>query len=508
MSMLEHTDKTSESRTSHTSAAARLLGKLSDPMLFREQCLIDGEWIGAHGGAMLATHDPSNGAPLGRVPNMGAAETQRAITAAAKAQAAWAARPARERAEVLRKWHALTMAAHEDLARILTAEQGKPLSEARGEVRMAADYILWFSEEARRTYGETIPSPWTDSRLMVVKQPVGVCAAITPWNFPSSMVARKVAPAIAAGCAVILKPAHQTPHSALALAQLAHNAGVPKGVFNVVTGEPAPIGEALCASPGVAKLSFTGSTRVGKLLMQQVASTVKRVSFELGGNAPFIVFDDADLDAAVQGAMVSKFRNAGQTCVCANRILVQDGVYEAFAAKLAAAVRGLKVGAGDEDGVTQGPLIDANAVAKVEGHVSDALSKGARLIVGGKRHARGGTFFEPTLLADATPAMRVFREETFGPVAPLIRFFTEADAIAMANDTEYGLASYFYARDVGRIHRVMEGLKYGMVGVNSGLITTEVAPFGGVKQSGLGREGGRQGIDEYLDVKYACIGGI
>jgi succinate-semialdehyde dehydrogenase / glutarate-semialdehyde dehydrogenase len=505
---LAETTKSLSQPAGAVSRTQRLLARLSDPELFRETCLVGGEWVGADGGGTLATKDPSSGEPLGRVPNMGGSETHRAIEAAARAQAAWAARTARERAEVLRKWHALTMASCEDLARILTAEQGKPLAEARGEVRIAADYILWFSEEARRTYGETIPSPWIDSRLIVIKQPVGVCAAITPWNFPSSMVARKVAPAIAAGCAVVLKPAHQTPHSALALALLAQRAGVPDGVFNVVTGDPPPIGEALCSSPTVAKLSFTGSTRVGKELMAQVASTVKRVSFELGGNAPFIVFDDADLDAAVQGAMVSKFRNAGQTCVCANRILVQDGVYMAFAAKLAAAVGALQVGAGEDEGVTQGPLIDANAVSKVEGHVKDALSKGARLIVGGKRHARGGTFFEPTLLADATPEMRVFHEETFGPLAPLIRFSTEAEALALANATEYGLASYFYARDVGRIHRVMEGLRYGMVGVNSGLITTEVAPFGGVKQSGLGREGGRTGIDEYLDVKYACIGGI
>ena len=497
-----------ESRGAQQAGASNLVKHLKDPSLFREETLIDGAWVGSDDGRTTTTRNPGTGLALASAPNMGRNETRKAIEAAVRGHQAWAARTAKERAEVLRKWHELAVAHREDLARILTAEQGKPLAEARGEVQMAADYILWFAEEERRLYGETIPSPWPNSRLMVIKQPVGVCAAITPWNFPASMIARKVAPAIAAGCSVVLKPALQTPHSAFALAELAQRAGLPKGVLNVVTGEPAPIGEELCANPAVAKLSFTGSTAVGRLLMKQVAPTVKRVSFELGGNAPFIVFDDADLDAAVAGAMASKYRNAGQTCVCANRFLVQDAVYDAFAEKLARAVAGLKVGAGDEEGVTQGPLIDTNALAKVERHVQDAVAKGGTVIAGGKRHSRGGTFFEPTLIGDATPAMALFREETFGPVAPLFRFKTEAEAIALANDTEYGLASYFYSRDVGRIYRVMESLQYGMVGVNSGFMTTEVAPFGGVKQSGLGREGGKYGIDEFIEVKYACIGGI
>jgi succinate-semialdehyde dehydrogenase/glutarate-semialdehyde dehydrogenase len=491
-----------------SSDSRALVAELRDRELFRERCLIDGRWEDGRGSRHLATRDPATGFAIGRVPDMGAVEVRRAIDAAARAFTKWSRTTAKERAELLRKWHALTVEHAEDLARILTAEQGKPLAEARGEVKIAADYILWFAEEARRLYGDTIPSPWADSRLMVIKQPVGVCAAITPWNFPSSMVTRKVAPAIAAGCTVVLKPAHQTPHSALALAELAQRAGVPAGVFNIVTGDPAEIGAELCANTTVAKLSFTGSTRVGRLLMQQAAPSVKRISLELGGNAPFIVFEDADLDAAVAGAMISKSRNAGQTCVCANRILVHEAVHDRFAAKLVSAVEKLVVGAGDEPGVTQGPLIDERAVAKVEDHIADALAKGARLLHGGKHHARGGTFFEPTVLGEATPAMKIFREETFGPVAPLFRFKTEEEAVALANDTEYGLASYFYTRDLGRAHRVMERLRTGMVGVNSGLITTEVAPFGGVNQSGLGREGGAYGIEEFVEVKYACVGGV
>ncbi len=497
-----------DARAGRSSGTRDVARELRDGGLFRQECLIDGEWHRAHDSRSLPTHDPATGFAIGTVPDMGVPDVRRAIDAAAQAQHSWSRTTAKERAEILRAWYSLTIAHAEDLARILTAEQGKPLAEARGEVRIAAEYILWFAEEARRVYGDTIPSPWRDSRLMVVKQPVGVCAAITPWNFPSSMITRKVAPAIAAGCTVVLKPAHQTPHSALALGELARRAGMPKGVLNIVTGDPAAIGSELCASPAVAKLSFTGSTRVGRLLMQQVASTVKRISLELGGNAPFIVFDDADLDAAVAGAMVSKFRNAGQTCVCANRIFVQESVYESFSAKLSKAVAELAVGPGEQAGVTQGPLIDARAVAKVEAHIADAVDKGARVLLGGKRHALGGTFFEPTVLGEATAAMRIFREETFGPVAPLFRFRTEEEAIALANDTEYGLASYCYTRDLGRAHRVMEALRCGMVGINSGLITTEVAPFGGVAQSGLGREGGKYGIEEFVEVKYACIGGL
>lgn len=485
-----------------------LARELRDASLFRQQCLLGGEWRDADSGRKLVTRDPATGAPLGHVPDFGAEEVRRAVDAAALAFAAWSRVTASERAEMLRKWYALIIANIEDLARILTAEQGKPLAESRGEVKMAADYVLWFSEEARRTYGDTVPSPWGERRLMVVKQAVGVCAAITPWNFPSSMVTRKVAPALAAGCTVILKPADLTPHSALALGELAQRAGLPAGVLNIVVGDAASIGSELCGNPKVAKVSFTGSTRVGRILMQQVAPTVKRLSLELGGNAPFIVFEDADLDAAVTGAMISKFRNAGQTCVCANRILVQESVYEDFSARLTKAVAALKVGAGDEPGVTQGPLINEGAVAKVESHVADAVGKGACVLLGGKRHARGGTFFDPTVLGDVSPSARIFREETFGPVAPLFRFSVEEEAIALANDTEYGLASYFYTRDVARSFRVMEKLNAGMVGVNSGLITTEVAPFGGVKHSGLGREGGNLGIDEFMDVKYACVGGL
>jgi succinate-semialdehyde dehydrogenase/glutarate-semialdehyde dehydrogenase len=499
----------STARTTARGPAARDVAReLREPGLFHQDCLVDGDWVRTADSRSIATRDPATGAPIGSVPDLGAPEVRHAVEVASKAQAGWGKATAKERAEFLRAWHSLTMAHLEDLARILTIEQGKPLAEARGEVRMAADYMLWFAEEARRVYGETIPSPWKDSRLMVVKQPVGVCAAITPWNFPSSMIARKVAPAIAAGCSVVLKPAHQTPHSALALGELAQRAGLPKGVLNIVTGDPATIGAELCANPTVAKLSFTGSTRVGRLLMQQVAPTVKRISLELGGNASFIVFEDADLDAAVTGTMISKFRNSGQTCVCANRIFVHEAVYDAFSAKLAKAVGDLVVGPGETPGVTQGPLIDGRAVAKVEEHIADALEKGARLVLGGKRHASGGTFFEPTVLGEVTPAMKLFREETFGPVAPLITFRSEEEVVALANDTEYGLASYCYTRDLGRAHRVMEALRSGMVGINSGLITTEVAPFGGVQQSGLGREGGQYGIEEFVEAKYACIGGL
>ena len=477
---------------------------LKDGALFRTQCYIDGAWVSA--ARSFPVHNPATGELLGAVPDMGAEETRRAIAAAAAAFPAWRAKTGKERAAVLRKWNDLILAHLDDLALILTTEQGKPLAEAKGEITIGAAYVEWSAEEAKRVYGDTIPSPWADKRIVVVKQPVGVCAAITPWNFPHSMITRKVAPALAAGCTVVLKPAEQTPLCALALAELAERAGFPKGVLNIITGDAPAIGAELCANPSVRKLSFTGSTEVGRLLMKQVAPTVKKISLELGGNAPFIVFDDADLDAAVEGAMVSKYRNSGQTCVCANRLFVQDGVYEQFAVMLAEKVKALKVGAGTEAGVQQGPLIDQQALAKVESHVADAAAGGARVLTGGRRHARGGTFFEPTVLADVKPSMKIFREETFGPVAPLFRFKTDDEVVALANDTEYGLASYFYSRDIGRVWRVAEALDYGMVGVNSGLITTEVAPFGGVKQSGLGREGSRYGIEEYVEIKYVCMG--
>ncbi len=482
--------------------------QLQDPDLLRRHCLIGGAWTPADDGATLSVHNPANGDLVGSVPAMGAVETRRAIDAAVTAWPAWRARPAKERAALLRRYFELLLAHTEDLAALMTLEQGKPLSEARGEVAYAASFIEWFSEEAKRTYGEVIPGPTADKRLLVIKQPVGVCAAITPWNFPAAMITRKIAPALAAGCTVVVKPAEQTPLTALALAELAQRAEIPAGVFNVVTGDPVAIGGELTSNPAVRKLSFTGSTEVGRLLMGQCATTVKKMSLELGGNAPFIVFDDADLDAAVQGALASKYRNTGQTCVCANRLLVQDGVYDAFAAKLAEAVVGLRVGDGFDACTTQGPLIDQEALAKVEAHVADAVANGARVVCGGKRHALGGTFFEPTVLADVTPAMRVAREETFGPVAPLFRFHTEAQALAMANDTEFGLASYFYARDLARVWRISEGLEYGMVGINTGIISHESAPFGGIKASGLGREGSRHGIDEYLEIKYLCMGGI
>ncbi|MES2160161.1 MAG: NADP-dependent succinate-semialdehyde dehydrogenase [Pseudomonadota bacterium] len=481
---------------------------LKDPSLLRQQAYINGEWSDADAGGTLAVTNPATGEQLGTVPLMGAAETRRAIAAANAAWPAWRKKSAKERAAILRKWNDLILENTEDLAQLMTAEQGKPLAESRGEVAYGASFIEWFGEEAKRVSGETLASPWPDRRLVVTKEPIGVCAAITPWNFPIAMITRKVGPALAAGCPMVLKPAESTPYCALALAVLAERAGVPAGVFSVVTGTPKDIGAEMTSNPTVRKLTFTGSTAVGRLLMEQSAKTIKKLSLELGGNAPFIVFDDADLDAAVEGALASKYRNAGQTCVCANRIYVQDGVYEQFAEKLVAAVAKLKVGNGADEGVTQGPLIDEKAVQKVEQHVADALAKGGRLLAGGKRHALGHSFFQPTVIADVTSDMIVATEETFGPLAPLFRFKTDEEVIALANDTEFGLASYFYSRDIGRIWRVAEGLESGMVGVNTGLISNEIAPFGGVKQSGLGREGSRHGIDDYLVMKYVCLGGL
>ncbi len=481
---------------------------LKDPSLLRDACLIDGKWVAADGGGTIAVTNPANGAVVGTVPNMGTDETRRAIEAANAALPAWRARTAKERAAILRKWYELLMANQEDLATILTAEQGKPMTESRGEIAYAASFFEWFAEEGKRVYGDTIPQFAPDKRIVVLKQPIGVCAAITPWNFPSAMITRKAGPALAVGCTMVLKPASQTPLSALALGVLAERAGVPAGVFSVVTGAATAIGGEMTSNPIVRKVTFTGSTEIGKKLMEQCAGTVKRTSMELGGNAPFIVFDDADLDAAVKGALASKYRNAGQTCVCANRLLVQDGVYDAFAAKLAEAVNALKVGDGFEQGVAVGPLIDMKAVEKVEEHISDAVAKGARVVAGGKRHALGQSFFEPTILADTKPDMQIFREETFGPVAPLFRFKTEQDAIRLANDTEFGLAAYFYGRDIGRVWRVAEALEYGIVGINEGIISTEVAPFGGMKESGNGREGSKYGIEDYLEVKYLCMGNM
>jgi len=481
---------------------------LSDAALLRSQACIDGRWIDADSGETFDVHNPATGALLGRVPSLGSAETQRAIDAAAVAWPAWRARSGEDRAVLLRLWHAAVLAAADDLARLMTAEQGKPLAEARGEVQYAAAYIEWYAEEARRINGQALASPQADRRLLVLREPIGVCAAITPWNFPLAMITRKVAPALAAGNPIIVKPAEATPLSALALAVLAERAGLPPGVLQVLTGDPRAIGGALTASPVVRKLSFTGSTGVGKLLYAQSAATIKKLSLELGGNAPFIVFDDADLDAAVQGAMASKYRNSGQTCVCVNRFYVHDAVYDQFAARLAEAVGMLKVGNGADDGVTQGPLINAAAVQKVQAHVADAVERGAHVLAGGRRHALGGRFFEPTVLADVDGSMRVAREETFGPVAALLRFSSDDEVIAMANDTEAGLASYFYSRDIGRIWRMAEALQYGMVGVNTGLISTAVAPFGGVKQSGFGREGSSLGIDDYLVTKYVAMAGL
>ena len=482
--------------------------KLNDPALLRQQCYLNGVWSDADGGATITVTNPANGEQLGTVPRMGADETRRAIAAASAAWPAWRKKSAKERAAILRKWNDLMLENADDLALIMTAEQGKPLAEAKGEVQYAASFIEWFAEEGKRVAGDTMQSPWPDRRIVVTKEPIGVCAAITPWNFPAAMITRKVGPALAAGCPIVVKPAELTPFSALALAVLAERAGMPAGVFSVVTGDSRAIGGEMTANPTVRKLSFTGSTAVGRLLMEQCAPTIKKLSLELGGNAPFIVFDDADLDAAVEGAIASKYRNAGQTCVCANRLYVQDGVYEAFAAKLVAAVAKLKVGNGIEAGVTQGPLIEDKAVAKVEEHIADALGKGGRLLAGGQRHALGHSFFQPTVIADVTADMLVAREETFGPLAPLFRFHTDDEALALANDTEFGLAAYFYSRDIGRIWRVAEGLESGMVGVNTGLISNEIAPFGGVKQSGLGREGSKYGIEDYLVIKYICMGGI
>jgi len=481
---------------------------MKDGALLRQACYINGAWVAADSGETIDVRDPATAALIATVPCCGAAETERAVSAAETALKTWRETTAAERSRILRRWFDLMMQHQDDLAQLMTAEQGKPLAEARGEIAYAAAYVEWFAEEARRAYGEVIPSPFKDRALLVVKEPVGVCAAITPWNFPAAMITRKVAPALAAGCTIILKPAEQTPLSALALAELAARAGVPAGVFSVVTGTASAIGGVLTASPVVRKLTFTGSTPIGQLLMRQCAGTVKKMSLELGGNAPFIVFDDADLDAAVAGALASKHRNAGQTCVCSNRFLVQDSVYDAFAAKLAAAVSALKVGNGFDDGVTQGPLIDEAAVAKVEELVKDALDKGAHVVTGGARHALGGTWYQPTILANVTPAMAVAREEIFGPVAPLFRFSTEAEAVHMANDTEFGLAAYFYSKDHGRVWRISRQLEYGMVGVNTGLISTEVAPFGGVKMSGIGREGSSHGLDEYMETKYLALGGI
>jgi succinate-semialdehyde dehydrogenase/glutarate-semialdehyde dehydrogenase len=482
--------------------------QLADMSLFREAAFIDGAWVPGESSGRVTIQNPANDEMVGSVPRLGRQETRQAIDAAARAFPAWRARPAKERAAMLRRWFDLMMANQEDLARLMTTEQGKPLTESRGEVAYAASFLEWFGEEAKRVYGDTIPGHQTDKRIVVIKQPIGVVACITPWNFPLAMITRKAGPALAAGCTVVLKPASQTPFSALALAELGRRAGLPAGVFNVITGPASDIGAELTSNPIVRKLSFTGSTTTGKVLMAQCAGTVKKLSLELGGNAPFIVFDDADLDAAVEGAVQSKYRNTGQTCVCVNRILVQEGVYDAFAAKLAEAASKLVPAPGLEEGSSQGPLIDDAALRKVEEHVEDARAHGARAIAGGGRHRRGGRFFEPTVLVDATSDMLLAKEETFGPVAALFRFRTEAEAIAMANDTEFGLAAYFYGRDVARVWRVAEALESGMVGINTGLISTEVAPFGGVKESGVGREGSHYGIEEFVEVKYLCFGGI
>ena len=481
---------------------------LTNKTLFRQQAYINGEWRDADSGGTFEVTNPANGEVLGTVPDMGAVETRAAIEAAERAWPEWRARTAKERSTILRRWFELMMENQADLARLMTLEQGKSITESTGEIAYAASFIEWFAEEGRRVYGDTIPANNPDQRILVTRMPIGVCAAITPWNFPSAMITRKAGPALAAGCPMVVKPAEATPYSALALAVLAEQAGVPAGIFSVVTGDAATIGGEMTSNPIVRKLTFTGSTQIGKLLMRQCADSVKKMSLELGGNAPFIVFDDADLDQAVAGAIASKYRNSGQTCVCANRLLVQEGVYEAFADKLAAAVKTLKVGNGMEDGVNQGPLIDMAAVEKVESHIADAVAKGARVVTGGQRHALGGSFFQPTLLADVTTDMVVSREETFGPVAPLYRFSNEDEALRMANDTEFGLAAYFYSRDLGRVWRVSEGLEYGIVGVNTGIISTETAPFGGIKESGLGREGSKYGIEDFLEIKYTCLGGI
>ena len=483
-----------------------LAATLNDTSLLVTKAFLGGEWCDADDGATFPVTNPSRGDVICSVPDLGLKETARAIETARLAQKAWAARTGKERAAILRKWYELVIASADDLAAILTAEMGKPLAEAKGEILYGASYIEWFGEEAKRVYGEIIPGHQPDKRISVIKQPIGVVASITPWNFPSAMLARKVAPALAVGCAMVARPASETPLSALALALLGERAGLPKGIFSVITSKrSSDIGKEFCSNPTVRKLTFTGSTEVGRILMRQASDQIMKTSMELGGNAPFIVFDDADLDKAVEGAMISKYRNNGQTCVCANRIYVQDGVYDAFAAKLAEAVKGVKVGDGFGDGVTAGPLITEDAVVKVEAHIADAVAKGAKIAIGGKRHALGGTFFEPTILTGVTPDMMVTNDETFGPVAPLFRFTDEADVIEQANDTIFGLASYFYARDLARVYRVAEALEYGMVGINTGLISNETAPFGGVKQSGQGREGSRHGADDYLEMKYLCI---
>lgn len=481
---------------------------LKDPSLLRQQCFVNGEWCDADEDAKLNVENPATGKVIGHVPRMGTSETRRAIEAAENAWGGWRNKTAKERAAVLRKWFGLMLDNADDLALIMTLEQGKPLAEARGEVLYAASYLEWFAEEAKRVYGDMIPSPGRDRRVLVSKEPIGVCAAITPWNFPAAMITRKVGAALAAGCTIVVKPASQTPFSALALAVLAERAGIPAGVFSVVTGSASEIGGEMTSNPTVRKLTFTGSTEIGRLLMKQSADTVKKVSMELGGNAPFIVFQDADLDAAVEGALISKYRNTGQTCVCANRIYVHDDVYNVFTSKLVAAVEKLQVGDGTQPGTTLGPLIDENAVQKIQEHIGDALSLGGTVVTGGKRHSLGGTFFEPTIITGATHDMKVAKEETFGPLAPLFRFKTEEEIIKAANDTEFGLAAYFYSRDIGRIWRVSDALEYGMVGINTGLISNEMAPFGGVKQSGIGREGSHYGIDDYLIIKYMCMGGI
>ena len=482
--------------------------KINDLSLFREQCYVDGQWACADNGATFDVFNPADGSKLGEVPQMGQAETARAIDAAAVALPAWASKTAKERSKILRRWYELILENQQDLATIMTAEMGKPMAEALGEIVYGASFVEWFAEEAKRIYGDTIPAPSGDRRIVVIKQPVGVVASITPWNFPNAMITRKCSPALAAGCSVVIKPAEDTPFSALALAVLAERAGIPKGVINIVTGIPVEIGGEMTSNPKVRKLSFTGSTPVGKLLMKQCADTVKKVSMELGGNAPFIVFDDADLDAAVAGAMASKYRNTGQTCVCANRFLVQDSVYEVFTEKLAKAVGTLSVGSGLTSEANQGPLINKKALEKVEALVGDAIDKGAKVILGGKRSGLGHTFYEPTILTNTDTSMRMASEEIFGPVAPLYRFKTEEEAVTMANDTPFGLAAYFYSRDIGRVWRVSEALEYGMVGANEGTISSEVAPFGGVKESGVGREGSKYGIEEFLEIKYMCLGGL
>lgn len=481
---------------------------LRNPQLFKQQAFINGQWVDALSKETLTVTNPATGEVLGTTPKMGAEETRQAIEAANLAFAKWRKIPAKERAGLLRRWYELIIANQDDLARIMTLEQGKPLAEAKGEIAYGASYFEWYAEEAKRAYGSIIPGPAEDRRILVTKEPVGVCAAITPWNFPSSMITRKVGAALAAGCTIVIKPAELTPYSAFALAVLAQEAGIPDGVISVITGDAPAIGGEMTSNDIVRKLSFTGSTPVGRLLMSQCANQIKKVSLELGGNAPFIVFDDADLDAAVEGAMLSKYRNMGQTCVCANRLYVQEGVYDAFVEKLVAAVEGLKVGNGTQEGITQGPLIEQAALNKVEQHIADALAKGGKLATGGKQHSLGGLFFEPTVVTGVTAEMKVAKEETFGPLAPVFKFSTEEEAIQLANDTEFGLAAYFYTKDVGRAWRVGEGLEYGMVALNSGLLSNEAAPFGGVKQSGLGREGSFHGLDDYMEVKYFLMGGI